>query len=281
VSVYESPAKLNLSLLVSPPRDDGYHPLASLVQTIEWCDYLTVEPGEGSDTLEIVGSDLAAEGNLVLDALARLREHSPVPTLALSLEKNISVEAGLGGGSSNAAALLAAASSQGWATAEAAAKTAGVVGADVSLFLSGGTMDVSGIGQVIEPVEGLDGFAFAIVVPEFGLSTVEVYRRWDELEGPVSDAVPNYLLPPVLREQRPLRNDLLPAALSVAPRLGDFMADVRQVWSTAVCLTGSGSACFGYFGSVEEAEQAVSSVTHLISAGKGAAPRPTGVAPMS
>jgi len=280
MSVYESPAKLNLSLLVFPPRDDGYHPLQSLVQTIEWCDLLAVEPGEGSDDLEIVGSNLEVKGNLALDALTGLRRHVDVPPLALKLEKHIPIEAGLGGGSSNAAAMLMAAESTGWASSEVVAATARAVGADVSLFLVGGTMDVSGVGEVVEPVHGLVGFALAVVVPDFGLSTVGVYRRWDEMEGPVGDVVPDEHLPPGLRGSVPMRNDLLPAALSVAPRLGDFMADVRQVWGTSVCLTGSGSACFGYFGSVEEAEHAVTSVAHLTSAGKGVALRPTGITPL-
>ena len=48
---YVAPAKVNLSLLVAPRRSDGMHPLQSLVQTIEWCDTLDVERGEGRDEL--------------------------------------------------------------------------------------------------------------------------------------------------------------------------------------------------------------------------------------
>ncbi len=279
MSVYQSPAKLNLALLVSPPRNDGYHPLHSLVQTVEWCDLLTVEPGEGSDTLDIVGSALAVEGNLVLSALAALREHAQIPPLTLTLEKEIPIEAGLGGGSSNAATILVAAESHGWASSEEVATTANEVGADVPLFLVGGSMDVSGVGELVERVRPLVGFALAIVVPDFGFSTVDVYRRWDEMEGPVGDAVPDAQLPPSLRDQIPMRNDLLPAALDIDSRLGDFMTDLRQEWGTAVCLTGSGSACFGYFGSVDEAKHAVNTVNQLTSVGNGTAIRPRGVAP--
>ncbi|MFB3044636.1 MAG: 4-(cytidine 5'-diphospho)-2-C-methyl-D-erythritol kinase, partial [Acidimicrobiia bacterium] len=69
MTTYEAPAKLNLSLLVSPPRSDGFHPLESLVQTIAWCDLLTIEEGEGEDTLEIVGAEIDVGENLVLKAL--------------------------------------------------------------------------------------------------------------------------------------------------------------------------------------------------------------------
>ena len=76
----------------------------------------------------------------------------------------------------------------------------------------------------------------------------------------------------------PMRNDLVPAALEIEPRFGDFMADLRDLWSVAVCMTGSGSACFGYFGSLEEAEDAAGAVEHLTSDGRGVELRPRGVA---
>lgn len=268
MSVYEAPAKLNLSLLVSPPRADGYHPLESLVQTIEWCDQLEVSEGESEDSLEIVGADLAIEENLVLKAIEAVRATRKVPSLRLALRKSIPVEAGLGGGSSDAAAALLALDG---------AEVAGSVGADVSLFLTGGTLMMSGVGDVIEPMRSLADFAVAVVVPDFRLSTVDVYRRWDDLEGPEGEVVPAADLPPTLRDGMPLRNDLLPAALSVEPRLGDFMADVRAVWGTSVALTGSGSACFGYFGTLDEALAAASAVTHLCRETKGVELRPHGV----
>jgi 4-diphosphocytidyl-2C-methyl-D-erythritol kinase len=72
---YQAPAKLNLSLLVEPPRGDGYHPLESLVQTVEWCDLLEVGSGEeGTDTIE---PDI--EDNLVERALTELRKQMAVP----------------------------------------------------------------------------------------------------------------------------------------------------------------------------------------------------------
>ena len=280
MTTYESPAKLNLALLVFPPQSDGYHPLRSTVQTIEWCDRITFEIGQGSDQLEVAGQpEVPVEDNLVLKALAALREESDFPPLSVVLEKEIPVEAGLGGGSSNAAAVLAEAMSHGWVDSARAALVTRSIGADVALFAVGGTLDMSGIGDAIKPLDPLEDFAVAVVVPEFGISTASVYRRWDALEGPIGDVVPDDDLPPTLRDQMPMRNDLLPAALSVEPRLGDFMADVGNVWGTSVCLTGSGSACFGYFASVGEAEHAARSVEGLAAQARGVALRPHGVAP--
>lgn len=274
---YQAPAKLNLALHVESPRSDGYHPLVSLVQTIEWCDRLEVDEGEGDDALTVEGAELEPEGNLVLKAVSAVRAKGRVRPLAMTLHKTIPVAAGLGGGSSDAAAGLVAAVEAGGLAVSVADEVAPSVGADVPLFLTGGSLLMSGVGEVIDPVDPLDGFAVAVVVPEFGLSTVEVYRRWDEMEGPVGDVVPDSDLPPTLRDEMPMRNDLLPAGLDLEPRLGDFLSDVRSVWGTTVSLTGSGSACFGYFGTVEEAIDAAGAVEGSCRVARGVELRPHGV----
>lgn len=276
MTMYEAPAKLNLSLLVSPPRTDGYHPLESLVQTIEWCDRLEVSTGEeGSDSLE---SDI--EDNLVERALAELRKTATVPPLAMTLSKEMPVEAGLGGGSSDAAAALIAAAEIAGVSRSTLPDVASRVGADVSLFLLGGTLLMRGTGEEIEAVRPLEGFAVAVVVPEFGLATEEVYERWDRMEGPEGDSVSDDRLPPALRAGMPMRNDLLPAALELEPRLGDFMSEVASTWGTTVCLTGSGSACFGYFATADEASDAADAVADIAREGRGVQLRPRGVAPV-
>lgn len=269
---YEAPAKLNLSLLVSPPRVDGYHPLESLVQTIEWCDLLEVGAGEGHDSLD---SDI--EDNLVLKAIEQLRRSAEVPALAMKLTKAIPVAAGLGGGSSDAAAALRAAADIAGLSEDLVRDAAFRVGADVSLFLTGGSLIMTGVGDDLAVVEPFTDFAVAVVVPEFELASAEVYQRWDRLEGPVGTPVPDERLPPSLRGRMPMRNDLLPAALDIEPRLGDFMVDVRAVWGVAPCLTGSGSACFGYFATLGEASDAAESVDGLAVVARGVALRDVGV----
>ena len=279
--IYEAPAKLNLSLRVSPSRADGYHPLESLVQTIEWCDRLTAEEGDRDDSLEIVGPDMDPDENLVLLALEKARVHARVPPLALSLEKNLPVAAGLGGGSSDAAAALRVAVHFGDLREELVAEVALELGADVPLFLTGGSLMMSGVGEVITRVEPLTAFSVAVAVPNFGLVTADVYRQWDEMGGPVGEVVASQELPPSLRDDMPMRNDLAPAALELEPRLGDFIADIRSVWGTAVCMTGSGSACFGYFASVMEASDAAAAVIDISETAVGIELRDIGVASVS
>jgi 4-diphosphocytidyl-2-C-methyl-D-erythritol kinase len=275
---YEAPAKLNLSLHVMPPAERGYHPLSSIVQTIEWLDRLEVEKfEEGSDSLEVTGRNLEAEENLVLKAVEVARGEFAVPVLRMVLYKDLPVAAGLGGGSSDAAAALLAARDVALWSGDLDL-IASKVGADVPLFLTGGTLMMGGFGERIDRLRPREGFAVAVAVPEFGLDTAEVYAKWDELEGPEGTPVPDDRLPPSLRGEMPMRNDLLPAALAVEPRLGDFMADVRSIWNIPVCLTGSGSACFGYFPSLGEATEAAAATSTLCSVARGVALRDHGVA---
>ena len=184
------------------------------------------------------------------------------------------MQAGLGGGSSNAAATLVAVG--GDLGRDSVARLARSLGSDVPLFLSGGSQWMRGTGESLEPWPPLSGFAVAVVVPPFGFDTAEVYRRWDELEGPMGEPLPSDRVPPALREL-PLRNDLLPAALDLEPLLGDFLADLRALWGTPVSMTGSGSACFGYVATLDEAEDAASSVSDLTRAGRGMELRDRGV----
>jgi len=273
---YLAPAKLNLNLLISRVDATGFHPLRSLVQTIEWCDVLDAEEAD-TDELEVVGIEVPDGGdNLVLKALTGLRTTIEVPPVSFRLEKLIPPEAGLGGGSADAAAALIACCDLVGADHDKAELVAPEIGSDVAFPLVGGTAEMTGYGELIESIPHLDAIAFAVVIPEFGLSTPEVYQRWDAMGEPVGFEVPDRFLPPILRHSYPIRNDLYRAAVDVEPALGDFVSDTARLWDTAVMMTGSGSACFGFFPSEEEAALAAAAVRGTRAAA-GAAARPRGV----
>lgn len=276
--VVKAPAKINLLLHVSPPRSDGLHPIDSLVQTIEWCDRLVFQPArDGRDLVSVANSDLDPEDNLVVRAIRAVRSARSLPPVEVDLVKEIPMQAGLGGGSSDAAATLVGAQSMG-AHIDSATRQgiAASLGADVPLFFKGGTLRLGGVGELVEEWPPLSGFAVAVVVPEFGMDTAAVYRQWDRMEGPAGELLEARLLPPQLRDL-PLRNDLLPAALSLEPTFGDLIADLRAAWEVPVAMTGSGSACFGLFPTASEAQDAVDSVAHLVRVGRGVELRESGV----
>lgn len=257
--LWSAPAKVNLSLRIGRPRSDGYHPLDSLIQTIDWTDHLRFSDAD-QDELCIEGADLPTDGdNLVWKAVEALgvKERSPVE---VTLEKRIPTGAGLGGGSADAAAVIEALTDRYHVDGASRAKAALRTGADVTFFLGGGTARMEGVGERITRLDALSGFVLAVVVPEYRLSTPEVYRAWDLMHYPTGELVDSRRLPPALREFEVI-NDLTPAAVTVEPALGDLFADLSDRWERPVMMSGSGSAVFACFADLDEASDAASSVT--------------------
>jgi 4-diphosphocytidyl-2-C-methyl-D-erythritol kinase len=246
-------AKINLSLNVGAgggPR----HPVRGLFQSIGWGDRLTLEMAEED---VIAGEDgrpvIAGEDNLAWQAAVAVRELAEAKApMALTLDKEIPVAAGLGGGSADAAAALALAGRLCGVGGEAQATLAATLGSDVPFCLSGGLAHVSGTGEVVEPLEPAGGYALALVVPPVEVSTAAVYAAWDLLDGPEGPATGGNDLPPALRGMGPLRNDLYPAAAAVAPVIDEWRAEMVTRWGRPVILTGSGPTLFAFF--VDEAE---------------------------
>lgn len=255
---WEAPAKVNFDLKVATPDSEGMHPLRSITQTIDWCDRLEVEAGH-EDYLEVMGADIDVDrSNLVWRAVDALNLESR-PQLSVSLEKRIPAAAGLGGGSSDAAAML-------MCLAEIVSLDEGVVrevafgiGADVPVFIDGGTLLVEGYGERISPLEPLEGFVIGVAVPPFELPTPRVFERWDILGNPVGAEWASRDLPPPMRSFEAMRNDLTPAAVDVRPELADWMGELSERWERRVAMSGSGPSCFAYFADLDEAQGAVAS----------------------
>ena len=151
-------AKINLTLEVLGRRDDGYHDIASILQTVSLHDTLTFEEADDI-TLDCDRADLVTPDNLVLRAAHLLRDATGVLRgTAIGLRKNIPVAAGLGGGSSDAAATLLALNRL-WGlelTREDLLPLAASIGSDVPFFLYGGTGRVFGRGDRVQPLPPTD-----------------------------------------------------------------------------------------------------------------------------
>lgn len=257
---WEAPAKLNLDLRIGSADSSGRHPLRSLVQTIEWCDLVEVEIGD-EDHLEISGPANGAEvpeggENLIWKAVTAL-DLGARPPLHVRLAKRVAVTAGLGGGSSDAAAMLRAVGDLLRLPEDRVEEAATRVGADVPLFLNGGTVIIEGYGERVTAMAPLSPLAVAVAVPPFEMATAEVYGRWDSLGEPVGTEVSVRSLPPGLRALGPFRNDLTPAALALRPELGDWMSELSDRWGRIVMMSGSGPACYAFFLDEDEAASAL------------------------
>jgi 4-diphosphocytidyl-2-C-methyl-D-erythritol kinase len=255
-------AKINFGLRVRALREDGFHPLSGIFQSIDLRDELALE-SHAIDEIRAPGGEQVPDGrdNLAFRAVAavRRRAESSQP-FRLTLAKKIPVAAGLGGGSADAAAGLALAGRVFGVGDRVLAELAPSLGSDVPFCFRGGTARVGGRGEEIDPLPALTGFALGVVVPPFELSTPGVFRRWDELEQPRGLRIDAGALPPQLRSEEYLSNDLYPAAVSLVPAIDEWRQELENVWSRPVMLSGSGPALYGFFLDVGEAEDAISAI---------------------
>lgn len=270
-------AKVNLSLAVYPRSADGYHPLRGVFQSVSLADDVCLGPSS-DDSITVRGGEAPEdETNLAWRAIEVARRTARVTTpTALEIVKRIPSGAGLGGGSADAAAALGLLADRYRIDPEVTSELAASLGADVPFSLAGGTRLVEGRGERLKWMDPLSDFALGIVVPPFSLSTPAVFKEWDRLDSPSGEALPDRILPPSLRGGMPVRNDLFPAAASLDPRIADWREEISGRWNTSVAMTGSGSALFAFFSTLDEARDAVAGIDVPTRAAEAVEPVPIG-----
>lgn len=235
-------AKVNLSLAVTGVRADGMHTLRTVMQTVSLCDTIEVERAEEL-TFACSSPSLAGSDNLCVRAAKAFYGASGLAEgAAIRLEKRIPTGAGLGGGSADAATVLRLLNRlHGFPLAEEALfPLAEKLGADVPFCLYGGKCLCTGIGEQLVPLPDGEARALVIAKGQGSLSTPEMYRRLDA-QGLGESAA---------------QNAFEPVAAELLPEIGVLKHALTAVGGTEVCMTGSGSAMFGFFPSIQAAEAA-------------------------
>jgi len=261
-------AKVNLGLEVLGLRQDGYHELRTLFQTIDLHDDVELRPHRGEVRVRCDHPLVPADGaNLALRAAEALRRHARIQTsVEIRITKRIPVGGGLGGGSSNAAAVLLGLD-RWWRLGLGPAglrPLAQRLGADVPFFLVGGTALGLARGDEVYPLARQIRAHVVLVDPGIPVSTAAVFRRLDESLTPRENS--NSIIDFVSRDLeadgafRLLSNDLEKAALAEAPALAQQVGRMRGVLvregARLVALSGSGSSYFGLFGDPHAARRA-------------------------
>ncbi|MBX3477621.1 MAG: 4-(cytidine 5'-diphospho)-2-C-methyl-D-erythritol kinase [Brevundimonas sp.] len=266
-----APAKINLFLHVGPVQADGYHPLASLAVFADVGDRLTATV---SDRLSLgvqgpFGGELAGQDdNLVLRALEALGRATGqgAPPLALTLDKQLPIAAGLGGGSSDAGAALRLARDllrlniDDAALAEIAART----GADGALCLFPRAAWAEGRGERLTPEPRLPPLHAVLVNPGVLSPTGAVYRAYDadpagEADRPAPPA--DWSAAAVIDWLVKARNDLEAPALRLAPAIGAALDAAAACPGVALArMSGSGATVIGLCADAAAARDAASAL---------------------
>src|SRR5271167_4020099 len=181
-------AKINLGLRIGAAREDGFHELLTVYQTIGLHDDVRVSAGRGSG-IEIRCGDPRVprdESNTCFRIVEKaLRVLKVKRRVVVEIEKRLPVQGGLGGASANAVAALLALERVVKKVLPAAERLriAAEVGSDLPLFLVGGTVLGVGRGEQVYPLEDFPSTACVVVTPEVGVSTPKAFAEWDRRMG--------------------------------------------------------------------------------------------------
>lgn len=259
-------AKINLGLEVLSHRQDGYHEIRTLFQTIDFHDDLEFSLIPESE-IQLEGDDPAVpwdKTNLIFKAAELLqRKFRPKTGVKIKVKKRIPAGAGLGGGSSDAAVTLLALNHLWNLSFDLPILTdlASSLGADVAYFLTGGLCLGEGRGDKISPLKELPPLSCVIAWPDFSISTAEIYNHYDKLTTLTKESQPSRIKEFLERRRlRLLINELEAIVFKIYPGLREIKDLFLKDEAVVSAISGTGSAVFGLFLEKEKAEKALASL---------------------
>lgn len=247
-----APAKLNLTLDILGTREDGYHTLDMIMQTVTLRERVTVRKSSGL-YLSLPGSRVPAnEHNTAYKAaLAFFHETGLLAGAAITIEKRVPVRAGMAGGSADAAAVLVGLNELYGAklSTRELCSIGAQIGADVPFSILGGTARVTGVGEILQPLRRCPPCWFTVCMPAGGISTPQAYARYDELgtdEHPDSAAAAEAIARGDLNALCETMGNALEYS-SASPDTKPICEVLREYGACKAMMTGSGAAVFGVF----------------------------------
>ena len=260
--VVKAYGKINIFLDCLKKRDDGYHEVKMVMQSVRLHDLVEIRKAEKNsvftDSLYVPNN----KNNLALKAASLLQEKGGVPPVAIKIKKNIPVSAGMAGGSTDAAALLRALDVyyDKRLSLDALCQLGAKVGSDVPFCILGGTAITEEKGQLLFPIIHEPQAYYVIVKPEASISTKEMYEQLDREGIPAANdtkrIVNGFRNQNVAQIAKNLYNVFEPLAIQRVPEIGKIKQQLKQYGALNAQMTGSGSAVYGIFDSLETAMDA-------------------------
>ena len=251
----ESPAKLNLSLLVYGKRKDGFHELHSVMASLRFTDRLVFstssDPGIILEVSGECGSVPTGPDNLICRAASLLEGYMKEPAGAvIQLKKSIPAGGGLGGASSNAATALVGLNRL-WnlnLPIEELASLAARLGSDVAFFLYSPLAECRGRGEIVNKLQGSISKKVLLILPGIHISTAEVYKHYkydSSLVNARRVVVDNLIKSGDFDGLFELGfNSLLPVTMSYVPGLDRLREEIEFVLGRKIFMSGSGSTLY-------------------------------------
>ena len=253
-------AKINLTLDITGKREDGYHLLCMVMQSISLYDEVKISFGEPGIRVICNKDELSgSENNTAYKAAELYFLHTGLkPNVTIHLKKNIPAQAGLGGGSADAAAVLNGLNKilDTKLSYETLCKIGLKIGADVPFCIHGGTALAEGIGEKLTPLKPMPDCYIVICKPFKGVDTKKAYALADAASKKHSGYTDKML-------KAISKQDVNLIASSLGNEFEDVMhlSEVKHIKDSMIslgalgtCMTGSGSAVFGIFSDKNKAE---------------------------
>ena len=262
-------AKINLSLDILGKLENGYHIVKMVMQTIDLSDELIFETEDREcPSMEITlvsdnGEIPCGEDNLIVRAVRRMEYKYQIrKDLRITLKKRIPVAAGMAGGSTDAAAALRAVRDLFVpdVSDEELQKIGVTLGADIPYCVTGGTQLSEGIGEVLTVLPDAPQCGLVICKPPVGVSTGEVYKRYDSLQEvrhPDIDAQIEAIRKGDLAGMAGECGNVLEEVTgALYPRIGEIERFFEREGAIVSKMSGSGPTVFAIFADMEEAARA-------------------------
>ena len=257
-------AKINLSLDLVGKRDDGYHLLRSVMQTVSLCDIVTLKKGRSGITLRCNKWYIPTDGRNIAfkTAKAFFDKTGITPSVVIKIKKYVPCGAGLGGGSSNGAAVVNGLCKLYGVdmSADEKAKLCQDIGADIPFFFYGGSSLIEGIGEKVTRIDDLPDCRIVIVKPKASLSTAAIFsspRTVEAFGGNSTDSVIEGIksgrVDAVFKNAD---NALERASCEICPEINDIKQALLQNGALFSMMSGSGSAVYGVFKNYRAAHKA-------------------------
>ena len=269
-------SKINLFLAVLGKRDDGYHNLASVMQTLSLCDTLIIKKCNTNVqkepiTLETNVPTLSVgDDNLIIKAAKRItNEYKINQPIKIILTKRIPIGAGLGGGSSDCAATL-----QGInqlfdlnLPLDKLMKMGKTLGADVPFCLLGGTAIAKGIGDVLTPLPPHPKCYVVLACPSIHVSTKEIFELLEHKhfskETDLDYFITAYKSQDINQIAQNLKNTFTQITSTLHPQIKKLIIDLKNQGANAAAMTGTGATVFAYFNNKTTAENACTALQQI------------------
>ena len=256
-------AKVNISLDIVGKREDGYHLLEMIMQSIDLYDELNIEKQNKGITIKCNKSYVPTdERNLAYKAAKLFMEKYNIKSgINISINKNIPVCAGLAGGSTDGAAVLKAMNKIFKVNAsDIELMELGLkLGADVPYCIKGGTALCKGIGEDVTPLKSFKDKIVVLVKPPFGVSTKSVYQDFDISKvksHPNTKALIKAIEEKDLRlVSNNMKNLLENVTLRKHKVLINIKEDMKKLGATGAMMSGSGPTVFAFFDDMLKAQK--------------------------